>query len=114
MDAGQACRGQQLRECALRLPGFERDTIQKKLVIGDAEQEAAVAAKRLLQFRPRGSELTFGALVVDPVEPRVLDENIEAVDEGTRGGAPAGIGLLCARDSFLQTGSEWTNMPSSL
>jgi len=56
---------QQLREASLRLSGFERNAIEKKLVVGDAEQKARVIAfgQRLLQFFPRRLELAFRALV---------------------------------------------------
>ena len=55
-DAGEPGGGQQLRETALGLSGFERDAIEKKFVVRDAEQKTRVAAfgQRLLKFVPGG------------------------------------------------------------
>ena len=56
-NAGEPGGGQQLREAALGLAGFERDAIEKKLVVGDAEQKTGVTAlgQRLLGVRSRRS-----------------------------------------------------------
>jgi hypothetical protein len=50
---------------------------------------------------PRGLELALGALVVRAIQPRVFDENVEAVEERPRGRAAAGFGLSYVRDSSL-------------
>jgi hypothetical protein len=93
VEAGQSSRGQQLCEAALGLARLDRDAIDQKLVVRDAEQEAVVPTECLPQFRPAGLELGFGPLVLDSVEPRVLDENIEAVEECPRGRIATSIGL---------------------
>ena len=102
-DAGEPSGGQQLCEGALRLSGFERDAIEKKFVVRDAEQKASVAALGhcLLQFGPGGLELAFGALVVHSIQPGVLDQNIEAVQEGPSGRAAAGVDLNGVNDNSL-------------
>ena len=100
-DAGKSGGIQQLCEAALRLSGFERNAIEKKFVVGDAEQKAGVAIfrQRLLQFLPGGFELAFGALVRHSIQPCVLDQDIEAMKEGPSGGAAAGIVLDGVSDS---------------
>lgn len=100
-DAGKPSRRQQLREGTLRLPGFEGYAIQQQLVVGHAEQKAGVAAlgQSLLQLVPSRLELTFRALVIRTVQPGVLDQNIEAVQERPGGRVPAGISLSRGDDS---------------
>ena len=100
-DAGKPSRGQQLRKGALSLPGFERYAVKQQFVVGNAEQETGVAALRqsLLQFVPSRLELTFRALVARTIQPRVLDQNIEAVQERPGGRVPAGISLSRRDDS---------------
>lgn len=90
-----------MRESALSLPGFERYAVQQQFVVGHAEQETGVAAlgKSLLQLVPSRLELTFRALVARTVEPCVLDQNIEAVQERPGGRVPAGISLSRRDDS---------------
>ncbi len=102
-DAGEPGGGQQLSEAALGLSGFERDAIEKKFVVGDAEQKTSVAGfgQRLLQFAPGRLELAHGALMVHSIKPGVLDQNIEAVEERTSGGAATGIGLGGGKDDTL-------------
>ena len=87
METGQTCRGQQLREAALRLPRFQRNAIQQKLVIRNAQQKSRIAClrQRRLQFIPGSLELAFGSLVVQAIQPRVLHKNVQAVDKGPRG-----------------------------
>ena len=94
-DAGEPGCGQQLCEAALGLSGFERDAVEKKLVVGNAEQKTGVAAfgQRLLEFVPGGLELVHGALMFHSIQPAVLDQNIEAVEERASGRAATGIGL---------------------
>ena len=102
-DAGEPGGVQQLCEAALGLSGFERDAIEKKLVVGDAEQKTSVAAfgQRLLEFGPGGLELAFGTLVIHSIQPCVLDQNIEAVEERPSGRAAAGVGLSGVSDDNL-------------
>ena len=102
-DAGESGGGQQLRETALGLSGFERDAIEKKFVVGDAEQKTSVTAfgQRLLEFVPGGLELAFRALMVHSVQPGVLDQNIQAVEERPSGRTAAGIGLGGVSDNSL-------------
>src|SRR6202140_3735116 len=80
-EGGEPRGGQQLCEAALGLSGFERDAIEKKFVVGNAEQKTSVATfgQRLLEFAPSSLELPLGAFVVRSIKPRVLDQDIEAV-----------------------------------
>jgi hypothetical protein len=55
----------------------------------------------LLEFAPGGLELAFGALMGHSIQPGVLDQNIEAVEERPSGRAAAGIGLSCGDDNSL-------------
>ena len=100
-DAGEPGGVQQLCEAALGLPGFERDAIEKKFVVGDAEQKTSVAAfrQRLLEFAPGGLKLALGALVVHSIQPGVLDQNVEAVEERPSGRAAAGVGFDGVNDT---------------
>src|SRR5205823_5971471 len=84
VNARQPGGGQQLRKTALGLAGFQRNTIQQQLIAGNSQQEIAFLAfwQSILQFRPRAFELAFGALVLEPVQANVLNQNIEAVHEG--------------------------------
>ena len=50
---------------------------------------------------PGGLKLALGALVVRPIQPRVLNEDIKTVEERPRGRAAASIGLSGVRDSSL-------------
>jgi hypothetical protein len=84
VNAGQAGSGQELGEAAFRLAGFERNAVDKKFVVGNTQQEPVVAAQRNLQLRPCCFELTVGPLVADTVQPGVLYQDIETVDESTR------------------------------
>jgi len=54
-----------------------------------------------LEFFPRGLELAFGAFVIYAIKAGVLDQNIEAVEEGPRRRAAAGIGLSGGIDNSL-------------
>jgi len=102
-DAGKSRGGQQLCETALRLAGFERDPVEKKFVVGDAEQKTSVTAfgQRLLEFAPGGLELAFGAFMGHSVEPGVFDQNIKAVEERPSGRTATGIGLGGINDNSL-------------
>ncbi len=102
-DAGEPRGGQQLGEAALSLSSLERDAIEKKFVVRNAEQKTSVTAlgQRLLEFAPSGLELALGAFVVGSIQPGVLDQNIKAVEERPSGRAAAGIGLRGVSDSSL-------------
>ena len=65
---------------------FRSNSIQQQLVIGNTQQKSGVSpgGKRGLQFVPRDFELRFGAFVFKTVHPRILDENVQAVDERLR------------------------------
>jgi hypothetical protein len=104
MNTGQTGHGQQVGEAALGVPGFQRNAVEKKLIVGNPEQESTIAGlgQRLLEFVPRGFELSYRALMVDSVQTCVLDENVETVDKGARSRIAVGIGL----------GSGGNNRPS--
>jgi hypothetical protein len=107
-DAGEPGGGQQLCEAALGLAGFERDAVEKKLVVGDAEQKTSITAlgQRLLELVPGGLELAFRALVVRSIQPRVLDQNIEAVEERPGGRAAVSIDLSDVGDNQAPLGKR--------
>jgi hypothetical protein len=102
-NAGESRRRQQLGETALGLSGFERNAIEQKFIVGDAEKKTSVTAfgHCQLQFFPCGLKLPFGAFVVHSIEPGVLDQNIEAMEERARGSAAAGIGWSGVSDNSL-------------
>ena len=105
-NAGETGGVQQLREAALGLSCFQWNAIEKKFVVRDAEQKATVAAlgQRLLQFAPGRLELAFCALVIHSVQPRVLDQNVQAVKERPSGGATDSFGLTGVNDNSLLPG----------
>jgi len=82
-------------EAALGLTGFQRNAVEQKLIVGNPEQESTIAGpgQRLLELVPSGFQLSLCALMVDSVQTGVLDENVEAVDEGARSRVAVGIGL---------------------
>jgi len=88
VQTSQTGRAQKLSKAAFCLSRFQRNSIQQQLVVGNTEQEAAFASRgqTVLQFIPGGLKLGFRALVIRPVHARVLDQNIQAVDESPRGG----------------------------
>jgi hypothetical protein len=83
------------------LAGFERNAVDQKFIVGNTQKEPGVAAQRNLQLRPGCLKLSFGPLVVDAVQPGVLYQDIETMDESTRGCAAAGLGFWCSRDNGL-------------
>jgi hypothetical protein len=82
-DAGEPGSVQQLCEAALGLSGFERDAVEKKFVVGDAEQKTSVPAlgQRLLEFVPCALELALGSFVSHSIQPGVLNQNVKAVEK---------------------------------
>ena len=93
-NTGKSRSIQQLREAALGLPRLERNAVEKEFVVRDPEQKPSIAAlgQCLLQFVPSRLELIFGTLVIHSIKPRVLDQNIEAMQERPGRCATAGIG----------------------
>jgi hypothetical protein len=102
-NAGEAGSVQQLCETALGLAGFQRNAIEEELVFRDAEYKTGVSRLRqgLLQFMPGSFKLAVGALVIVSIQPAVLDENVETVEEGPRRRAAAGVNLSGVRDGSL-------------
>jgi hypothetical protein len=90
------------------LAGFKRNTVEQQLVIRNTENKSRVASlgQRLLQLFPGSFKLAFRTLVVRPVEPRVLNKNIETVKESSRGRAAACVDLGGVRDSSLLEGTK--------
>ena len=43
MNTGQAGHVEQLGEAALGLPGIQRNAVEKKLIVGNAEQKTSIA-----------------------------------------------------------------------
>jgi hypothetical protein len=85
------------------LAGFQRNAIEQELIVGNAKNETGIPAlgERVLQFLPGGLKLAIGALMVGSIEPRVLDEDVETVEERPRRRAPSGIGLNGGRNNIL-------------
>ena len=90
-------------EAAFRLTGLERYSIQEQFIIRDAEQKAAVSGRgqTLLQFIPGDFELRFRPLMFVAVHPGVLDQNVQAVNKGSRRCRPIGMECTCVRDKAL-------------
>jgi hypothetical protein len=102
-----------LCKTALRLSCFQGNAIEKKFVVGYAEQKTCIPGfgQRLLEFVPRALELTFGAFVSRSIQPGVLNQNIEAVDERAGGRTAAGIGLDRVSDNSLLSDSViWSRL----
>ena len=97
MDTGQARRGQQLSEAALRLPRLQGNSVQQQLVFRDAQQERPVRSlgQAVLQFFPRAYELAFGAFVVEPIEADILHQYVQTVDKRPGGRDPAVFTCVC-------------------
>jgi len=92
-----------LCEAALSLSRFERNAVEKKFVIGNAEQEPCISAlwERLLKFGPSDLELALGTLVGYTIKPGVLHQNVEAVKKRPSGRATASIGVCYGSDNSL-------------
>ena len=84
----------------LCLTGFERVAVEKELVVGIAEQEAS-ARKGAMQFVPRGFELGLGALVIIAIHPRILNEDVQAVNKRSRRSSARSLRCACAGDKEL-------------
>ena len=109
MNTGQTCGGQQLREAAFCLPGFERRAIQQKFVFGNSQKEGAIGSlgKAFLQFIPGNGELAFGSLVVQAIEPNVLHQYIQTVDERPRGGDSSALVCVGRDDNVTPVNSRY-------
>ena len=109
VQAGQTGRAQELPKAAFRLSGFQRNSIQQQLVVGNPQQKAALSGRgqSLLQFVPGGLELRFRALVIRAVHARVLDQNVQAVHEGPRRGRPVCVKCRCVADKALLNPQLW-------
>lgn len=96
MNAGQSGCRQQLSETPLRLPGFERHSVEKQLTFGNSKEKSAVVTlwQALLEFLPGCVELRLGPLVLKSIQADVFHQNIKAVDESTSGSAPV-LALGC-------------------
>jgi len=83
MDAGNARRNQQLCEAAFASRGTQGHTVEQNLISGCAEENAAAPAliKRSAQLFPRGLKLGGRASVAKLIEPRKLQQNIQAADK---------------------------------
>ena len=83
VQAGQSGGGQQCRKAFFGLAGFQRNSIEQQFVVGNTKQETSIATagQRRLQFIPRGLELRLGTFVFVAIHPRVLDEDVQAVNE---------------------------------
>ncbi len=103
MQAGQPGSGQQRGKAALGVPRFQRNAIEQQLVVGNAQQESLVpgGGQPLLQLFPRGFELRLGALVVIAIHPRILDEDVQAMNKRARRGGTCTLRCVCGRDSKL-------------
>ena len=102
-NAGQSGSGQQLCETSLRLPGFDRNAVDQQLVVGNAQHETRVSAlgQSLLQLAPGRLKLALCAFVVGSVQSRVLNEDVETVEESLRGRAAACVDLSGVRNNSL-------------
>ena len=87
LNAGEACGGKQLGKAALGGSSFDGHAVEQKLRAGGAQQQAGFIGdgNRLVQFVPGGLELLGRARMVKAVEPRILEQNVEAADKGARG-----------------------------
>jgi len=103
MQARQSCRAQQSCETALGIAGFEWNPIQQQFVVGDAQQKPAVSVggQRVLQLFPGGFKLRFRALVVVAVHPRVLNQDVQAMDKRARRGCACALRCIRAGDKGL-------------
>src|SRR5215470_4598448 len=100
MQAGQSGGGQQRGKAFFCLPGFERDTVEKQLVVRNAEQEAP-AGKRALEFAPCGLELRLCAFVLIAVHPRILNEDVQTVNKCPCRSCTRSLRCACAGDKEL-------------
>ena len=85
LDTCDSSGVQQLRKTALRLAHFNRDAIEQKTVLGNAQYNRAFAlGHSFAQLRPRNVELRLRAPVIKTVQAHVFHKNIKAVKKRTR------------------------------
>jgi hypothetical protein len=87
LNAGEASRRKQLRKAAFGGRGINGHAIEQELRAGSAQQHAGFIrdGNGRVQFVPGGVELLGRARVVKTVEPRVLEQDVQATDESARG-----------------------------
>ena len=90
-------------EAALGLSGLERRAVHEQLVFRDTQKKRTIGSlgKAFLQFVPSGRELALGSLVIEPVQPNILDQNVQAVHEASRGRDSATFICVCRDDTRL-------------
>lgn len=93
LDAGEAGRGQKLREATLRRTCVDGCAIQQKLRAARAEQQARLVTDgyRFVQLIPGRLKLFGGARMVEAVEPRIFQKDVEAANK-CAGRCQLGIG----------------------
>ena len=97
MDTGQAGRGQQLSEAALRLPRLQGNSVQQQLVFRrrPAGMPRPSPLGRPLAVRSTCFELAFGAFVVEPIQAHILHQYVQTVDKRPGGRDPAVFTCVC-------------------
>jgi hypothetical protein len=88
LNAGEAGGRKQLSKAALGGSRFDGHAVEQELRTGGAQQQAGFIGygNRRVQFIPGGIELLGRTGMVKAVEPRIFEQNVEAADEGARGG----------------------------
>jgi hypothetical protein len=86
VNAGDAGTGKQVRETFFRCAAAQRHTVQQQLRPRSAEQQTRFAAiiQRRAQLFPRGFELPCGTHVSKFVEPRKLQQDVQAANKRPR------------------------------
>jgi hypothetical protein len=104
-DAGDPRAGYEPSEALLRCRGFQRHAVQVELVAVRSEQQAASALSLQdgAQFIPCDFELRRRARMAELIQPRELQQNIQAADEGARCGgfSVRGHAFLAVLSEFL-------------
>ena len=87
-DAGDSRAGNQPRKTLFRRRGFQRYAVQVELVAVRSQQQASstLSVQHGTQFVPRNFKLRRGARVAELIQPRELQQNIQAADKGPRCG----------------------------
>ena len=87
LNAGEACCGQQLRKAAFGRSRFDGRAVEQQLRAAGAEQQPGFIGNgnRFVEFGPGRLKLFGCARMIEAVEPRVLEQNVEAADKRARG-----------------------------
>ena len=87
MNAGDTRSNEQLCKATLRSRCAQWNAIEQNLVAGCTKEQARVAAfiKRKAQFLPRRFKLTHGAHMAEFVQPRKLEQDVQAAYERAGG-----------------------------